>query len=62
EIPPGYRKVGSMMETMMTSDQSKQYQDAMKEMQSDLDKMTPEQRKAVEELLKQQQQQPPDKQ
>ncbi|MGH9367756.1 MAG: DUF4412 domain-containing protein, partial [Thermoanaerobaculia bacterium] len=42
EIPPGYRKVGSMMETMMTSDQSKQYQDAMKEMQSDLDKMTPE--------------------
>ncbi len=61
EIPPGYRKVGSMMETTMSSDQSKQYQDAMKQMQSELDKMTPEQRKAVEEMLKQQQQ-PPEKQ
>jgi hypothetical protein len=44
------------METMMTSDQAKQYQDAVKGMQSELDKLTPEQRKAVEEMLKQQQQ------
>jgi hypothetical protein len=56
EIPPGYRKVNSAMETMMTSDQAKQYQDAVKGMQSELDKLTPEQRKAVEEMLKQQQQ------
>jgi Domain of unknown function (DUF4412) len=64
EIPAGYRKVGSMMETMMTPEQGKQYQDALQKMQEDLDKMTPEQRKAVEELLKQQQQdkQQPDKQ
>jgi Domain of unknown function (DUF4412) len=55
EIPPGYRKVDSMMETMaMTPEQEKALQDARKRMQEALDKMTPEQRKQYEELMRQQ--------
>jgi len=55
EIPPGYRKVDSIMETMaMTPEQEKAMQDARKRMQEALDKMTPEQRKQYEELMRQQ--------
>jgi len=55
EIPPGYRKVDSAMETYaMTPEQEKAMQDARKRMQEALDKMTPEQRKQYEELMRQQ--------
>jgi uncharacterized protein DUF4412 len=55
EIPAGYRKVDSMMETMaMTPEQEKAMQEARKRMQEALDRMTPEQRKHYEELIRQQ--------
>jgi hypothetical protein len=49
EIPAGYKKAGSMMETMMTPEQMKTLQDAQREAMKD---MTPEQRKQYEEMMK----------
>jgi hypothetical protein len=54
EIPAGYRKVDSIMETMsLTPEQQEQLREARKKMQEALDRMTPEQRKQYEEMMRQ---------
>ncbi len=59
EIPPGYEQK-SMMENMAQSpEQARQMEDARKQLQREMEKMTPEQRKMMEEMLKKQ---PPPKQ
>jgi hypothetical protein len=53
EIPADYRKVDSMMEAMsMTPEQERQVRDAQKKMQEALDKMSPEERKQYEEMMR----------
>jgi hypothetical protein len=53
EIPAGYRKVDTMMETMATTpEQERAMRDARKKMQEAMDDMTPEQRKQYEEMMK----------
>jgi len=53
EIPSDYRKVDTMMETMATTpEQEKAMRDARKQMNEALEKMTPEERKQYEEMMK----------
>ncbi|MGE5345072.1 MAG: DUF4412 domain-containing protein [Acidithiobacillales bacterium] len=54
EVPPGYEQK-SMMENMAQSpEQARQMEDARKQLQREMEKMTPEQRKMMEEMLKKQ--------
>ena len=53
EIPADYRKVDTMMETMATTpEQERAMRDAQKKMQEALDKMSPEERKQYEEMMR----------
>lgn len=49
EIPAGYRKADSMLETAMPPEQAKAMQDAQRKA---MEQMTPEQRKQYEEMLR----------
>jgi len=60
EIPAGYQKsegLGGMMN--MTPEQSRQMDEAMKQMKEQMKNMTPEQRKQMEEMMKKYGQTPP---
>jgi Domain of unknown function (DUF4412) len=53
EIPAGYRKVDTMMEAMaMTPEQERSMREAQKKMQEALDKMSPEERRQYEEMMR----------
>ncbi len=53
EIPAGYRKVDTMMESMaMTPEQERSMREAQKKMQEALDKMSPEERRQYEEMMR----------
>lgn len=52
EVPAGYRKTDSVMGAMMSPETERQMKEAM-------EKMTPEQRKMLEEMMKQQKKQQP---
>ncbi len=60
EVPPGYKETSVMGAMAQSPEQARQMEDAQKMLQKQMENMTPEQRKMIEEMMKKQQ--PPPKQ
>ena len=60
EVPPGYKQTSVMGAMAQSPEQAKQMEDAQKMLQKQMENMTPEQRKMLEEMMKKQA--PPPKQ
>lgn len=60
EVPPGYKETSVMDVMAQSPEQAKQMEDAQKMLQKQMENMTPEQRKMLEDLMKKQA--PPPKQ
>jgi len=54
EVPPGYKQTSVMGAMAQSPEQAKQMEEAQKQLQKQMENMTPEQRKMLEEMMKKQ--------